>query len=172
MKIAIATASELKIRALKEALRVLNIDAEILSGKTSSGVPEQPFGYEETSKGAHNRLMQCKEKFDPDIAVAVESGLIPIGGNHYDIACVHVISRDNKESVAYSSGYFVPEWIVKEVKENNTDIGVVAQRLSGGVDKDPLNYFSKELIKREYLLSQAIVLALVKLLHEDKYIQK
>ncbi len=172
MKIAIATASELKIRALKEALRILNIEAEILSGKTSSGVPEQPIGYEETSNGAHNRLMQCKEKFDPDIAVAIESGLIPIQESYFDIACVHVISKEGKESIAYSSGYFVPDWIVQEVKQNNTDIGVVAQRLSGGVDKDPLNYFSKELIKREDLLSQAIVLALVKLLHEDKYIQK
>ncbi|MBA3733069.1 DUF84 family protein [Patescibacteria group bacterium] len=169
MKIAIATASELKIRALKDALSVLNIDAEILFGKTSSGVAEQPFGYLETSKGAHNRVMQCKEAFDPDIAVAVESGLIPIEGSHFDIACVHVISKEGKESIAYSSGYFIPEWMVKEVRVNNTDIGIIAQRLSNSTDKDPLNYFSKELIKREALLSQAIVLALIKLLNEDKY---
>jgi non-canonical (house-cleaning) NTP pyrophosphatase len=76
MKIAIATASELKIRALKEALRVLNIEAEILSSKTSSGVAEQPFGYKETSLGAHNRVMECKDKFDADITVAVLDRII------------------------------------------------------------------------------------------------
>lgn len=172
MKIAIATASELKIRALKDALRVLNINAEVLSGKTSSGVAEEPFGYEETSKGARNRVIQCKEKFDPDIAVAVESGLISIEGSYFDVACVHVISKDGRESVAYSSGYFVPDWMVQEVRVNNIDIGIIAQRLSNSADKDPLNYFSKELIRREDLISQAIVLALIKLMNEYKYTQQ
>ncbi len=171
MKIAIATASELKIRALKNALSILKIDAEIVYSKTSSGVAEQPFGYEETSKGALNRVMQCKDIFDPDISVAVESGLIPIGKSYFDIACVHTISKENQESIAYSSGYCVPEWMVQEVKANNTDIGIIAQRLSNSTDNDPLNYFSAGLIKREDLLSQAIVLALIPLINKEKYIQ-
>ena len=172
MKIAIGTASELKIRALKDALNILNINAEILSGKTSSGVPEEPFGYEEISQGAHNRLMQCKENFDADITVAVESGLVSILGSYYDLACVHVMSKDNTKSTAFSSGYFVPDWMIEEIKEKGGDVGIIAQRLSGGTDKDPLNYFSKELIKREESLSQAILLALVQLLNTDRYIQQ
>lgn len=172
MKIAIATNSALKIRALENALKVLHIDAEILHDKTSSGVAEQPFGYEEISQGAHNRLMECKKKFDPDIAVAVESGLVSIGGSYFDIGCVRLISRDNKESMAFSSGYFVPDWMAKEVKEKDSDIGIVAKRLSGGEDKDPLGYFSGHLIRREDSLSQAIVLAFVKLLNDDKYIER
>ena len=170
MKIAIATASELKIRALENALRILNIEAEILFGKTSSGVAEQPLGYEETSKGARNRLMECKKNFDADITVAVESGIIPIEGSYFDIACVRTITKDKKESMAFSSGYFIPDWMAQEARENKSDIGVIVQKLSGGTDKDPLSYFSSKLIKREDILSQAIVLALVKLLNEEQYL--
>ncbi len=169
MKIAIGTASELKIRALKDALNVLKIEAEILSGKTSSGIPEEPIGFEQTSLGAKNRANECKQKHDPDIAVAVESGVMEILGNNYSIACVHIITKDGQESVAYSSGYFVPDWMLKEALETNSDIGVVTKRISGGVDKDPLGYFSNNLINREHSLSQAIVLAFVKLFNEQRY---
>jgi inosine/xanthosine triphosphatase len=172
MKIAIATASELKIRALKNALEKLKLKAEILSGKTSSGIPEQPIGYEETAKGARNRVLECQKNFDADISIAVESGVMPIEGSYFDIGCVHVISKEGSESIAFSSGYFIPDWMIEEVKGNGTDIGIIAQRLSGGKDKDPLSYFSGELIKREDSLSQAIILALVKLFYEDKYKQR
>ncbi len=169
MKIAIATASELKIRALKDALALLKIDAEILSAHTESGIPEQPIGFEQTSLGAKNRLMQCKKNFDADISVAVESGVVKILENNFDIACVHVVTRDGRESIAYSSGYFVPEWMLNEAHKNDSDIGVVTKRVSGGEEKDPLGYFSDNTINREHSLSQAIVLALVKLFNEDKY---
>lgn len=36
--------------------------SEVLFGKTSSGVQEQPFGYEEISKGVHNRLEENYER--------------------------------------------------------------------------------------------------------------
>ena len=171
MKIAIATESELKVRALKEALKALNIDAEVVSGKTDSKVSKQPFGYEETCNGALNRVTQCKQDFNPDIAIAIESGLIEINKSYFDIACVYAILKEGKKSIAFSAGYFVPGWIIQEIKEKDTELGEITKRLSGDVDKDPLKYFSNDLIKREDLLSQAVVLALVKLLNENKYIK-
>jgi inosine/xanthosine triphosphatase len=172
MKIAIATESELKVRALKEALGALNIDAEVIAGKTDSKVSKQPFGYEETCKGALNRVTQCKQTFNPDIAIAIESGLIEIEENYFDIACVYAISKENKKSITFSSGYFVPDWMIKEIKEKDTEIGEITKKLSGDTDKDPLKYFSGNSIKREDLLSQAVALALVKLFNESKYIQQ
>ncbi|MCX6752031.1 MAG: inosine/xanthosine triphosphatase [Candidatus Nomurabacteria bacterium] len=172
MKIAIATGSELKIRALKKALETLNINAEIISGKTDSKISKQPFGYEETIQGALNRVTQCKQNFNPDIAIAIESGLIEISGDHFDIACIYAISKENKKSIAFSSGYFVPGWMIKEIKEKDTELGEITRRLSGDTDKDPLKYLSGNSIKREDLLSQAIILALVKLFNENKYTQQ
>lgn len=171
MKIAIGTTSELKIRALKKALEKFKFENEIISIKTESGVSNQPFGFEETTKGAKNRVMSIVEKENADIAVAVESGLIQIGGSYFDIACVYIKTKEGDESFAYSSGYFVPEWMIQEIKENNTELGFITQRLSGDLDKDPLRYFSNGQIKREELLSQAIEIALIKIVNGGKYKQ-
>lgn len=168
MKIGIGTTSELKIRALKNALVKLGIDSEIISLKTKSGVSNQPFGYEETTRGARNRAEVTFEKENPDIALGVESGLVEIEGNYFDIACVYIKTKD-EESVSYSAGYFTPRWIIEEIKKRNTEYGYITQRLSGDVEKDPLKYFSGGKIKREELLSQAIEIGLVKILNKGKY---
>ena len=171
MNIAIGTTSELKVRALRNAVSRLGIDAEVIPHKTDSKVSSQPFGYDEIILGATNRATQCKNELDADISIAVESGLVQLGEQYFDIACVCAISKDDRKSFAYSSGYFVPEWMVKEIKESNVELGYMTQKLSGDVDKDPLKYFSHGAIKREELLSQAILLALAKLFNEEKYTQ-
>ena len=171
MKIAIGTTSELKVRALKTAMGRLGIEAEVIQLKTDSKVSPQPFGYDEIILGATNRSTQCKDELNPDISISVESGLVKTGGNYFDIACVCAISIDGRKSFAYSSGYFVPEWMINEIKEEKTELGLITQKLSGDLDKDPLKYFSGGAIKREELLSQAIVLVLNKLFNEGKYIK-
>lgn len=171
MKIAIGTTSELKIRALKNALVAIGVDAEVLFCKADSKIAAQPFGYDEMILGAKNRAMHCKKEFEPDISIAVENGLVSIGDNYFDIACIYAVSKENEESISFSSGYFVPEWIIKEIKENNTEFGFITQKLAGDADKDPLKYFSGGIIKREDVLSQAIAVALVKLFNKNKYTQ-
>lgn len=170
MKIAIGTTSELKTRALKEALNKLGVEAEISSIKTDSGVSSQPFDYEETTQGAKNRATSAFEKENPEMAIGIESGLIEIEGNYFDIACVYIKTKED-ESFAYSAGYFTPKWIIDEIKETNTEYGYITQRLSGDAEKDPFKYFSEGKIKREELLSQAIEIALVKILNKEKYIK-
>lgn len=170
MKIAIATTSELKIRALESALKRLNIIAEIISIKTDSGVSLQPFGYNETTKGAKNRAHEASAVAGADLVVAIESGLIEIEENYFDVACICALSKDKDESIAYSGGYFTPQWIIDEIKETNTEYGFITQRLSGDKDKDPIKYFSDGVIKREEILSQAIIIALIKIINKDKYI--
>lgn len=168
MKIAIGTTSELKIRALKNALAKFEIEAEVVPLKTESGVSDQPFGYEETTKGARNRATAAFEKEIPEMALGVESGLIEIEGNYFDIACV-CIKTGNDESISYSAGYFTPQWIIEEIKETNTEYGHITQRLSGDSEKDPMKYFSNNKIKREEVLSQAIEIALIKIFNKIRY---
>ena len=172
MKIAIGTTSELKVRSLKEALYRFDIETEVISLKTDSKVSNQPFGYDETILGAKNRVKQCQEEINPDIAIAVESGLVEIQGNYFDIACVYAVSKSGVESMSFSAGSLTPQWIIDEIKEKNTEFGFITQRISGGEEKDPQKYFSNGVIKRNELISQAIVLALSKLLNENRYLKQ
>lgn len=93
MKVSIGTTSDLKVRALKDALYKLDIDSEIIALKTNSGVSDQPFGYKEINEGARNRAREVLENTTSDIAVGIESGLINIEDDYYDIACICVVTK-------------------------------------------------------------------------------
>ncbi len=170
MKVIIGTTSELKVRALKNALAKLKIESEIVPLKTASGVSNQPFGYEEMTKGAKNRAEAAFVIRDAEISLGVENGLVEIEGNYFDIACIYIKTKDDN-SISYSAGYYTPGWIIEEIKEKNTEYGQITQRLSGDSEKDPLKYFSEGVIKREELLSQAIEIALIKIFNKEKYLK-
>jgi inosine/xanthosine triphosphatase len=172
MKISVGTTSALKIRALEDALKKLGIQAEIVSVKTDSGVSDQPFGYTESKTGAMNRARAAFEQGNFDMALGIESGLIEIEGDYFDIACVYIVTNEDDSSIAYSAGYFTPKWIIDEIKKKNTEYGHITQRLSGDEEKDPLKYFSEGKTKREDVLSQAIEIALVKVFNKSKYTEQ
>jgi len=169
MKIALGTTSELKIRALKLALNKLGIEAEVISQKSESSVSDQPFGYEEMIKGAKNRVNNLSKILDSDIYVSIESGLVSIEGMYFDIACVYSKDKETFESISFSSGYCVPDWMVEKIKTEKTELGFITQELSGDSDKDPINYFSDGFIKREELIYQAVLISLSKLFNKNKY---
>ena len=93
----------------------------------SSGVPEQPFGWEETEKGATNRLKALMNELNSTqivmnptdgIFVAVENGIIEDEADcsFEDIAVVAVCVHGD-EHVLYSQRVRVPEQTVHLVKE-------------------------------------------------------
>lgn len=171
MKIAIGTTSELKVRALKDALGKLNMEAEIVSMKADSGISKQPFGYEDMITGAKNRAQKAADEINPDFAVGIENGLVEIERNYFDIACIYIKSKENDESVSFSSGICIPDWVIKEIKEKDTEGGEITKRLSGDSEKDTGKYFSGGMIKREEILSQTIQIAFAKIFNKEKYLK-
>ncbi len=66
----------------RRKIRVIGLNA-------SSGVNEQPWGYEEGFKGAYNRLDQAKERMRRDkrrhdYVIGIENTLIPVGTSDFD----------------------------------------------------------------------------------------
>lgn len=175
MKIVVGTTSELKQRACKEALSRLGIDGEITSIKTNSSVSEQPFGYDEITKGARNRAKEALRLIeDAEISIGIENGLIKIDqiNQWFDMPCVCILSKDGKEFFSFGTGYFIPEWMVEKVKNSNTDLGFIIQELDPEAEKDPIGYFSSGTFKREEILTQAIICALVEMSNLQNYLEK
>jgi hypothetical protein len=65
--VAIGSTSEIKIRAVKKALTKCNSTASVVWGKTSSGVPEEPIGFQQVLTGAQNRAHQILEEKKADL---------------------------------------------------------------------------------------------------------
>ena len=71
MHVAIGSENPVKVNALARALP----DARTTAVAVDSGVPEQPWGREETVRGARNRAGRALDATDADYGVGVEGGV-------------------------------------------------------------------------------------------------
>lgn len=104
MKIAIGTASETKIEAVRLAVEahLPGQDHYFLPGTTDSGVPDQPVGHEQILKGAINRARSALEREKADIAFGLEGGTYKVGEFMLDIGLVYIIDNYGRQGLGGS----------------------------------------------------------------------
>ncbi len=79
--IAVASKNPVKIAAAKTILAQAFPDTRFVSAAVSSGVREQPWGDEETRRGALNRARAVLKEIDADFGLGLEGGVMetPMG---------------------------------------------------------------------------------------------
>merc|ERR1712110_1061972 len=100
----------------------LGADVQIEGVKASSGINEQPFGHDETIKGAMNRLADAKlQRPGATYYVAIENGLFEVqapGSRFFDVAWVIVEGASDDgaappQALAHSVGVEFPSEFVE-----------------------------------------------------------
>lgn len=172
--VALGSESALKIRAVEAACKSLKLPVRVRGCAAVSGVGIQPFGYELITLGARNRARDT-ERLIAGVAyrVGVESGIVQIGSTWFDtIAVVAIETRTDKESVAYSTAFPIPEWLVREVLAQSTEIGAIVQVLVSGGEKDSYAYFSGGRVKREEVIAEAVKAAFAPFLESARFLDQ
>lgn len=168
MIIAVSVTSAIKVNAVEEVIKELAPEGEIL--RLNAGEEEQVFGFDQVAEGARKKARQALELQKADMGIGVENGLVQIGTNGwFDSVCVVVLTKEEKESVNFGAGFFVPDWVVNEIKEKNVKLSTIIHRLSGGTDDEPLRYFSNGKLTREDTLRNVIIGALSKVVNHERY---
>ena len=173
MQIVLGSTSKLKARAVKAACRLWKLNVTVITCKSPSGVSIQPRGKEKITAGALQRAKGAQEQFpNKELWVGMQSGFIQDTGERWwSSTCVVVLRREpaDKPIVVYSDHFPIPSWIVLEVIREWTELGKATQKYGGGEEKDPMNYFSGGVIRREHLLAQAVACALAPIVRADLY---
>ncbi len=182
MIIVVGTKSALKIRAVEKAIqKLIEHDItkmgdlplspyELRSEETESGIPAQPFGFDEMFTGALNRARLAREAHNAEIGIGIENGLVQIDGRWFDPPAVAIVyPRWQIQGRSVGAGLPIPTWMVTEVQEQKTEIGTIIQRCAGGGEKDPHKYLSKGILDRESIITQAVLSAFTVLISPDEY---
>lgn len=129
--------SPLKIEAVKQALRRVGVASwwEVIGCAASSGVREQPVGFEEMLTGAKNRALGAQEMVPgANFYIGIESGVLRAGGVSIDFAVVVILIPTKSfvpEPLFYistSPGVTFPEAYVNEALERGWTVGQVVAR--------------------------------------------
>lgn len=164
MKIAVGTTSELKLRAVKNALNRAGIVAEITGHKIKSDVPKQPFSEKEIVAGATIRAQNAliKDK-NADYGLGIESGIALKNKKYFELAaCIIVNQKGEIVGEAFSAAVETPAKVVHLIKANDSEAGFIAQQLGKIQEKDPLLWYTGRKMSRDKILENAIFLALTR----------
>ena len=185
--IAVGTKSALKVRAVESALKQLHERGitqfgdlpfspwELRTGETDSGIPPQPFGLQQLFAGALNRARAAREAHDAHIGIGIENGLIDVslGDDRqcwFDPPAVAIVyPRWQVLGLSVGAALPIPSSMVREVREQNSELGVVVQQRAGGGEKDPHKFLSKGVLDRESIIAQAVLSAFTVVINADEY---
>lgn len=156
-----ATTNPAKIQAILAAFnQIFGEDCcQIDAISVDTGVPEQPFGSEETRAGARNRVANARlARPDADFWVAIEAGI----DEGATFSWVVIESRDQRGE-ARSATLPLPEVILEQVRAGEA-LGPVISKYTGidkiGNKEGAIGVFTAGVLTRSSVYHQAVVLAL------------
>ena len=156
-----ATTNHAKIQAILQAFNEIfgEGSCHIESVSVESGVPEQPFGNEETRAGARNRVANARAvQPNADFWVAIEAGIDE--GSTFSWV---VIEDHHQRGEARSATLPLPAVILEKVRAGEA-LGPVMSQHTGideiGRKEGAIGVFTAGKLTRSSVYHQAVVLAL------------
>jgi inosine/xanthosine triphosphatase len=166
IRIVVGSKSDLKVRAVQHAIDRIGLEAEVVGVQTSSGVPEQPYGREQTVEGATNRARAAYDSGTGGCyAVGIENGIVPAVSHEHalDLAYIVIIDPSGRRIVRKSIGVVVPTDLVEaSLASKQTQTAGALEAMRSGCDPaDPHRVWSKGATDRETILANALYNALL-----------
>ena len=126
LTVALGSTSPAKRRAVEEALREVRssgassfVEAvRVVTMAATSGVPDQPWGDDDTRRGATQRAQQALEATpDATLAFGIEGGVQDDpAGSLWAFAWVVALAADGTAGVARSAAFIVPDQLAAAVR--------------------------------------------------------
>lgn len=114
--VAVGSANPVKLAAARAVLAWAARDATVEPITVPSGVPDQPFGDEETITGARNRARAAREALDADLGLGLEGGVVDSPEGLRTCAWCVVVHRDGREGVGGSLAMPLPDAVAKMIR--------------------------------------------------------
>lgn len=102
-----------------------------------TGVAPQPWGDEETARGAWERARRARERTGADYGIGIESGVAegPFG-RIYAVSWAVVVDREGRRGIGGAERFPLPEAIVERLR-GGEELGSLTESLAGDEDAWP-----------------------------------
>jgi inosine/xanthosine triphosphatase len=117
-RIAVGSKNPVKIGAAQAVLARIAPEATVEGVAVPSGVSDQPWGDEETIRGALARAHAARAALDADWGIGIEGGVIDDGGSRVrTCAWAAIVGRDGREGVGGSLSLELPSRVGALVRD-------------------------------------------------------
>ena len=130
-RVAVGSKNPVKLAAARAVVTRLAKNVSVEAIEVASGVPDQPFGDEETIRGALARARAAREKLDADFGIGLEGGVVEMpDGSMRTCAWAAVVSRSGRHGVGGSLAMPLPD-AVAELIRGGMELGHAMDKLTG-----------------------------------------
>lgn len=122
-RIAVGSLNPVKINAVRSVALHWTAEVEIVPIAVASGVPDQPWGDDETIRGAIQRARAAREAVGADVGVGIEGGVVQSpSGQLRTCAWAAVAYADDQVEVGGSLSMPLPQ-VVGDLVRAGTELG-------------------------------------------------
>lgn len=133
-RVVVGSTNPVKVGAARAVLQRLAAGADVTGHAIPSGVPDQPWGDEETIRGALARARGACATDGAELGVGIEGGVVAMNdGSVRTCAWAAVVTRDGREGVGGSLAMQLPERIATLVR-GGLELGHAMDRVTGEHD--------------------------------------
>src|SRR5688572_30530815 len=107
--VAVGSGNPVKLAAVMEVLEGVWPGARVEAQPVPSGVADQPFGDDETIRGARERAMAARRALDADVGIGLEGGVVESSSGMRTCAWCVIVHRDGREGTGGSLAMPLPD---------------------------------------------------------------
>jgi inosine/xanthosine triphosphatase len=130
-RVVVGSTNPVKVKAARAVLQRLSPDVKVIGHGVPSGVRDQPWGDDETIRGAVARARGACAVGDAELGVGIEGGVVAMAdGSVRTCAWAAVVTRDGREGVGGSLAMLLPQDVAALVR-CGMELGHAMDRVSG-----------------------------------------
>ena len=131
--VAVGSTNPVKLRAVEAVVRHWDPAALVRAVGVPSAVPDQPWGDDETIRGARARALAVRAHLDADVGVGIEGGVVEDGGALRTCAWAAIALRDGRTFLGGSLSMPLPPRVADLLREG-MELGPAMDLVTGGTD--------------------------------------
>lgn len=129
--IAVGSTNPVKIAATRAVLAPLALEATVTGVAVASNVRDQPFGDDETIRGALTRASAARDACDAELGVGIEGGVVEApDGSMHTCAWAAIVDRHGRSGVGGSLAMPLPRRVAEMLREG-LELGHAMDRIAG-----------------------------------------
>ena len=174
--IAVGSLNPVKIGAVRAVLGAVAPAAKIEGVSVASTVPDQPFGDDETIRGAVARAAAARVATGAEIGVGIEGGVVEQpDGSMRTCAWAAIVDAHGRSGVGGSLSMTLPREVAEMIRSGE-ELGVAMDRLVGARDtkrgRGAVGILTGGLIDRQRAYETLVAYALAPFMTRELYIEK
>jgi inosine/xanthosine triphosphatase len=173
MKILVASKNPVKINAVAKAFKIcFTSNQEVEGVAVPSGVPDQPRSDGETRTGAFNRVENLiKKGSKADYYIGIEGGVDIVENRLFTFAWI-AVSDGIKQNFARTGSFELPPEVARLIY-SGMELGDANDKIfakqNSKQENGAVGLLTRDILTREQLYQQAIILSLIPFLNKGLY---